>query len=188
MSDQDKRISRRKILGDCLRGAGVLAASGGLGSLVMRGDAEDMVWQIDPDKCVACGKCATECVLNPSAIKCVHEHERCGYCELCFGYYRDQRVDDAETAENQRCPTNAIRRGFVEDPYFQYHVDEAKCIGCGLCIEGCGMFGNGALILQVRHDRCLNCNECSVAQACPADAFVRVPAQRPYLLREGKGQ
>ncbi|OHB82138.1 MAG: hypothetical protein A2W31_03490 [Planctomycetes bacterium RBG_16_64_10] len=42
---------------------------------------------------------------------------------------------------------------------------------------------NGSLYLQVMHDRCLQCNECSIAVACPTGAFRRVPAQRPYLMK-----
>jgi hypothetical protein len=38
-----------------------------------------------------------------------------------------------------------------------------------------------------RVPRCLNCNECSIAVACPALAFRRVPADQPYLLRKSKG-
>lgn len=183
MADEPGRLTRRELIARGVRGAGLLCAAGGLGALVTRGKTENLVWQIDPRKCVACGKCATECVLNPSAVKCVHEHEICGYCELCFGYYVDQRLDDQETAENRRCPTDAIRRALVEDPYHQYIIEEDKCIGCALCVEGCQQFGNGSLIIQVRHDRCLNCNQCAIASACPADAFRRVPASAPYLLR-----
>lgn len=187
MDDRTPKVTRRRLIADCFRGAGALAACGAVGGLFARGEAHgDTVWQIDPDKCNQCGKCATECVVDPSAVKCVHEHLLCGYCELCFGYYLDKRVDNTEAAENQRCPTNAITRTFVEDPYYQYVVDETKCIGCGLCVKGCRASGNGSLILQVRHDRCVNCNQCSIAQACAADAFVRVPAAKPYLLRTKK--
>jgi len=56
-------------------------------------------------------------------------------------------------------------------------------MGCGKCVKGCKTFGNGSLFLQVRHDRCLNCNECSIAAACPSGAFKRVPADKPYLLK-----
>jgi len=154
-----------------------------LGSLAARGQAQDRVWQIDPDKCIACGKCATECVLSPSAVKAVREYERCGYCKLCFAFFEDKRTADNAGAENQRCPTGAIRRSFVEEPYYEYVVDEPKCLGCGLCVKGCMDYGNAALILQVRHDRCVNCNQCAIAQQCPADAYVRVPADQPYLLR-----
>ncbi len=183
MSDASKKTTRREFLSAAVRASGLVAASGVLGSLVSRGAAQEYVWQIDPDKCTQCGECATACVLNPSAVKCVHEYAKCGYCELCFGYFIDQREDDTEAAENQRCPTNAIHRSFVEDPYYQYVIDESKCIGCGICVKGCRMYGNSALILQIRHDRCLNCNECAIAAVCPSNAIVRVPADKPYMLR-----
>jgi Na+-translocating ferredoxin:NAD+ oxidoreductase subunit B len=183
MAETPRKMTRREVVAEIARGAGLLAVSGVLGSLATRSEAKQMVWQIDPDKCTQCGKCATECVLTPSASKCVHEHAMCGYCESCFGYYQDQRPDNATTAENQRCPTNAINRNFVEDPYYQYSIDEAKCIGCAICVKGCKAFGNGSLCMQVRHDRCLNCNDCAIARACPSNAFVRVPADQPYLLR-----
>ena len=105
----------------------------------------------------------------------------CGYCELCFGYFEQQRTSNQEAAENVLCPVDAIRRSKVEYPYFEYRIDEELCIGCGKCVEGCGAFGNGSLYLQVRHDLCVNCNECSIAAACPSEAFVRVPAETPYI-------
>ncbi len=183
MSDEPRKMTRREFLTEWVRGAGLLAIGGLLGGLFSRGRDQSTVWQIDPDKCTQCGECATACVLNPSAVKCVHEYAMCGYCELCFGYFTDQRADDTEAAENQRCPTNAIRRSFVEDPYYQYVIDESKCIGCGVCVKGCETFGNGSLILQIRHDRCINCNQCAIANVCPSDAIVRVPTDKPYLLR-----
>jgi len=67
-------------------------------------------------------------------------------------------------------------------------IDEPKCIGCAICVEGCGQYGNGSLILQVRHDRCKNCNECAIAAQCPAQAYVRVPRSQPYLLRSARLQ
>lgn len=179
----DKNMNRRGFLATVLRGLGAVGAAGLFGWLAGRGEAEEYVWQIDPDKCTQCGNCATACVLTPSAAKCVHEFAICGYCDLCFGYYVDQRADDVEAAENRRCPNDAIRRSFVEEPYYQYVIEEDKCIGCAVCVKGCQTFGNGALIMQVRHDRCINCNECSIAAVCPSDAFVRVPADDPYLLR-----
>ncbi|NQT14653.1 MAG: hypothetical protein HQ582_17990, partial [Planctomycetes bacterium] len=30
---------------------------------------------------------------------------------------------------------------------------------------------------------CLGCNECAIAVACPTQAFRRVPAGAPYLLK-----
>lgn len=180
------QITRREFIPEAARGVGLVALSGLLGALSARRSDADTVWQIDPEKCIACEHCATACVLTPSAVKVVHEYRTCGYCRLCFGYFIDQRADDVPAAENQRCPTDAIRRDFVEDPYYQYTIDEAKCIGCGLCVKGCKAFGNGSLILQIRHDRCVGCNQCAIANVCPARAVVRVPAQEPYRLRRSE--
>ncbi len=81
------------------------------------------------------------------------------------------------------CPLGAIQRRFIEEPYFEYTIDETLCVGCGKCVKGCNAFGNGSLYLQVRHDRCVNCNDCAIARACPAGAFRRVPASRPYRMK-----
>jgi len=189
MADERKAITRREVLGHGLRGLVALAAAGGLGALALRGKATtaaDTVWQIDPEKCTECELCATSCVLTPSAVKAVHAYAQCGYCELCFGFFEDNPNNMDTAAENQRCPTGAITRSFVEDPYYQYVIDEPLCIGCAKCVKGCNAFGNGSLFLQVRHDRCVNCNQCAIATACPAQAFVRVPADHPYLLK-GRG-
>jgi len=140
------------------------------------------VWQLDPSKCIQCGRCATSCVLTPSAVKCTHVYAMCGYCDLCGGYLRPDAREISTAAENQLCPTNAIRRKFIEEPFFEYEIDEALCIGCGKCVKGCGAFGNGSLQLQVRHDRCANCNQCAIARNCPSEAFRLVPASHPYLL------
>ena len=183
MADRDKtRMPDRR---DVLRIGVAAAATVGLGvaATSRRPDERETVWQLDPDKCVQCGKCATECVLTPSAVKCVHAYDVCGYCKLCSGYHRPnaQALDTA--AENQLCPTAAIQRTFIEDPYYEYHIDESLCIGCAKCVKGCTAFGNGSLFLQVRHDRCVNCNDCAIARACPSGAFERVPADQPYRLK-----
>lgn len=141
------------------------------------------VWQLDPAKCIQCGGCATNCVLNPSAVKCVHRFEMCGYCRLCFGYFQPGAAALNSGAENQLCPTGAIRRQFIEEPYHEYTIDESLCIGCGRCVRGCAAFGNGSLALQVRHNRCVNCNDCSIARKCPAQAFSLVAPDDPYRFK-----
>jgi Na+-translocating ferredoxin:NAD+ oxidoreductase subunit B len=146
-------------------------------------EARQMVWQLDMTKCIQCGRCATNCVMSPSAVKCTHAFAMCGYCDLCGGYFKPGTKTLTTAAENQLCPTNALKRKFIEDPFFEYTIDEELCIGCGKCVKGCGAFGNGSLQLQVRHDRCQNCNECSIARSCPAQAFTRVPANKPSLMR-----
>lgn len=145
--------------------------------------SEKWVWQIDPFKCTQCGRCATECVKNPSAVKCVHAYDLCGYCDLCGGYFKPNAKELQTGAEYQLCPTAAIQRRFIEEPYFEYIIDEDLCIGCAKCVKGCSSFGNGSLHLQIRHDLCDNCNECAIARMCPSDAIIRVPASSPYLIK-----
>jgi electron transport complex protein RnfB len=175
--------TRREFLQGGLRTLAVAGLSALAGGVAWRATAGGTVWQLDPQKCLRCGLCATACVLEQSAVKCVHHYEICGYCELCTGYFQPEPFALDTGAENQLCPTGAIRRHFVEDPYYEYKIDEALCIGCAKCVEGCNRFGNGSMYLQVRHDRCLNCNECAIARVCPADAFRRVPAEQPYLQK-----
>ncbi len=180
-------MDRRKFLRSGLNTVAGLSIGGVAGFVLARSDSEDFVWQLDPDICVQCEKCATNCVLPLSAVKCVHAYSMCGYCDLCSGYLEPGATTRDTAAENQLCPTGAIKRVFIEEPYFEYTIDETLCIGCGKCVKGCGAFGNGSLHLQVRHDRCLNCNECSIARSCPSQAFKRVPASRPYLMRGEEG-
>jgi electron transport complex protein RnfB len=187
MTQPDRKLDRRGFVGDGLRVLGSLGVAGLGGFLAGRqGRAEANVWQIDPEKCIACGNCATYCVLDTSAVKCVHSFAMCGYCELCTGFFEPEPNDLNTGAENQLCPTGAIQRAFVEDPYYEYKIDESLCMACGKCVKGCNTFGNGSLHLQVMHDRCTNCNECSIAVACPSRAFVRLPAHSPYLLKDRK--
>ncbi len=186
-NEPKKVVSRRELVRKALVGAGLVGVGGAAAVLISRRGEGGTVWQLDPEKCIQCGQCATYCVLDLSAVKCVHAFALCGYCDLCFGYFPPGFEPDARVekpaAEAQLCPTGAINRRWVEGPHFEYTIDESLCIGCGKCIKGCGNFGNGSLFLQVRHNRCLNCNECGIAAACPSNAFRRVPADHPYLLK-----
>lgn len=183
MEDSSRKgISRRDFINTGVRFSIILGLGAVGARLMTRSQSRQMVWQLDTSKCIQCGRCATNCVKTPSAVKCVHVYSMCGYCDLCGGYFRPEVKELTTAAENQLCPTSAIRRKFVEDPYFQYDIDNDLCNGCGKCVKGCGAFGNGSLQLQVRHDLCDNCNECAIARDCPADAFKRVPSDSPYLF------
>jgi electron transport complex protein RnfB len=115
----------------------------------------------------------------------MHSFEMCGYCDLCSGFLR-QGVKDLDTgAEVQLCPTNAITRKFVEEPYFEYTIDEDLCTGCAKCVKGCTDFGNGSLHMQINHALCKNCNQCSIAIACPSNAIERVPITQAYKQKSG---
>jgi electron transport complex protein RnfB len=183
-------MSRRRFVGLGLRGLAALA----LGALGLRlfgraGQAPrpKTVWQIDPYKCVHCGACCESCVLAPSAVKATHAFDMCGYCDLCGAYFNTAAKVLSTAAENQLCPAGAIVRNWVEDPFYEYLIDEKRCVACALCVRTCASFGNASLYLQIKHDRCLNCNECSCARSCPAGAIVRVPAERPYIAKGGRG-
>jgi electron transport complex protein RnfB len=183
MMKKNKSAGRRDFINKGMR-LSLGLALGATGFLALRKSASDKwVWQIDPFKCTQCGRCATECVRNPSAIKCVHAYDLCGYCDLCGGYFKPNAKELQTGAEYQLCPTSAIKRRFIEEPYFEYIIDEDLCIGCAKCVKGCNSFGNGSLHLQIRHDLCDNCNECAIARMCPSDAISRVPASTPYLIK-----
>nr|NQU94227.1 ferredoxin [Bacteroidota bacterium] len=180
---EHKKTNRREFLNNGIRYSLALGM-GGLGAiLAVRSKGDELVWQLDASKCVQCGRCATDCVVTPSAVKCIHVYDMCGYCDLCGGYFRPDTKNLTTAAENQLCPTQAIERKFIEEPFFEYHIIKDLCIGCGKCVEGCGAFGNGSLQLQVDHSICVNCNYCSISRVCPSEAFSRVPASKPYLFK-----
>jgi H+/Na+-translocating ferredoxin:NAD+ oxidoreductase subunit B len=181
MEKKPKKLNRREFIIDLVRKLLVLLVGTFAFTSWFKSAKAGYVWQINPKKCVKCGRCATSCVINPSAVKCVHEFDTCGYCNLCFGYFQPGATQLTENAENQLCPTGALKRRFVEEPFFEYTINEPRCIGCGKCVQGCNLFGNGSLFLQVRHDLCKNCNECSIAKVCAGNAFVRVKAKKAYF-------
>ena len=176
---------RRDFLRSAARGAAVMSLTLGVGGLVRQHGmtAEEFVWQVDPVKCTECGKCATHCVLYPSAVKAVHAYGLCGYCDYCTGYFEPDPINQNEGAENHICPTDAVKRSYITGPYFEYNIDEPHCIGCALCVDGCRVYGNGSLHLQIRHDLCVDCDSCAIDNACPSEAFVKVPASNPYLIK-----
>jgi len=183
----DSKVGRRRFLVDSARVVGVAALSGAVGYLAgKQGRAGENCWQIDPDKCIGCGNCATLCVLDESAVKCVQCFDMCGYCDICTGYFDTNYQDITTAAENQLCPTNALVRTFIEERagqrFYEYTIDLPLCIGCGLCVKGCALM-NGSLYLQVMHDRCVDCNECAIAVECPSRAFDRIPLKTPYRLK-----
>jgi electron transport complex protein RnfB len=184
--EQKKSESRR----DFVMKAGRLAVAVPVLSLpfilAKKSEAKGYVWQIDPYKCTSCQLCRISCVMTPSAVKCTNAFPMCGYCDFCPGYLRQGAKTFNTAAENQLCPTGAIKRKFVEEPYFEYTIDEDLCDGCSKCVKGCADFGNGSLYLQIMHNLCLNCNQCAIATKCPSDAVIRVSASEPYIRKELK--
>ena len=64
----ENTFSRRKMLKTAAQAAGAIGVAAVIGKLTAGAAAEPRVWQLDPEKCVQCGKCATECVLQTSAF------------------------------------------------------------------------------------------------------------------------
>ena len=72
-------VTRRQFLRNGARVAALTGLGGLVGVVAGHSAAKGTVWQIDPQKCVRCGNCATHCVLEQSAVKCMHGYAICGY-------------------------------------------------------------------------------------------------------------
>lgn len=179
-----EKSNRREFVDRSLR---ILALAGVGGAAVVLGKraASNSVYQVDPAKCAACDLCRTSCVLSHSAVKAVNIFDKCGYCQLCPAYFDvTSQPDENGLPTGKVCPQDAIKRRVVgvvdeEDPnnnYYEYTIDETLCDGCGKCVKACKPpAGNGALRLEIRYDRCLECDSCSIQIVCPENAIVRVP-------------
>lgn len=183
MSKPDPAEGRRSFLEKMTKGVSFFALGGVTGKLLSNALREEMVWQIDPLKCIQGGNCATACVLTPSASKCYHDFSMCGYCRVCTGFFPTDPTTLDEGAENQLCPVGAIQRKFVEEPYYEYEIDRTLCIGCARCAKGCTSYGNGSLYMQIDRTLCVNCNQCAIALVCEGKAFSRVPVEQQYVLK-----
>jgi len=191
MSD---KYSRREILGHAARGAALLGLTGTAGILSLKA-YKTYAWSIDTGKCInsklgavgieVCELCATDCVLTLSAVRAVNEFKACGRCYVCPAYYKITSAVGPDGLPSEKvCPRDAIERkaiGWIDpdDPannFYEYTIDEEKCNGCGRCILECKEpAGLGSIRLEVRHNVCLDCNRCSIATACPEEAYERRP-------------
>jgi electron transport complex protein RnfB len=178
------RTSRREFLDCAVRIVG-FAGLGTAAVLLGRRAGADTVFQVDPNLCTTCDLCRTSCVLSHSAAKAVNDFDKCGYCLLCPAYYDVTSVPDEKGMPTGLiCPQDALKRRVVgrvdeEDPnnnYYEYVIDESRCDGCGKCVKACkSPAGNGSLRLEIRYDRCDECNSCAIQIACPDHAIVRIP-------------
>jgi electron transport complex protein RnfB len=186
--------TRRDVLGHALRGTTLLGL-GGLAVYLGQKAAAQGGWQLDPGQCVnsrlgavgvdVCERCATTCVLPLSAVRAVNDYAKCGRCYICPAYFDVKSAVGRDGLPSRKlCPRDAIQRrpiGFVDpkDPannYYEYVVDELRCNGCGRCVMGCKEpSGLGSIRLEVRYDLCVACNRCSIAVACPDQAYDRRP-------------
>jgi len=190
--------SRREVLGHVARGTALAGLGGMTGLLWLKANAA-YAWRIDATRCIdsrlgavgvpVCERCSTECVLALSAVRAVNEFKKCGRCYVCPAYFKITSAVGPDGLPSEKvCPRDAIKRepiGWVDpdDPannFYEYTIDETLCNGCGRCVLECKEpAGLGSIRLEVRHDACLDCNRCGIAQACPEDAFERLPPSAP---------
>jgi electron transport complex protein RnfB len=189
----DAKNSRRELLGHAARGLALTGLGGVAGLLSFKARATN-AWAIDTAKCVnsrlgavgvpVCERCATECVISLSAVRAINEFSKCGRCYVCPAYYKITSAVGPDGLPTEKvCPRDAIERkpiGWIDpdDPannFYEYVIDEILCNGCGRCVLECKEpAGLGSIRLEVRHDVCLDCNRCSIAQACPDEAYERL--------------
>jgi len=193
MSDE---YPRREVLGHAARGAALLGLAGLTGVLAVKAN-KTYAWTIDTGMCInsklgalgveICELCATDCVLTLSAVRAVNEFSECGRCYICPAYYDVTSAVGSDGLPSKKlCPRDAIERkeiGWVDpdDPannFYEYTINEKLCNGCGRCVMGCKEpAGLGSIRLEVRHNVCLDCNRCSIATACPEEAYDRSAVQ-----------
>lgn len=193
MKDQP---TRRDVLGHAVRGV-ALVGVGGIVAYLSRKAVAEGAWGLDPEKCInsrlgavgvpACELCSTTCVLPLSAVRAVNDHAKCGRCYICPAYFEIKSAVNAQGLPSQKlCPRDAIKRAAIGDVdptdpannYYEYVIDEKLCNGCGKCVLGCKEpAGLSSIRLEVRHDLCLDCNRCSIAIACPDEAYERAPVK-----------
>ena len=185
--------SRRTVLKGIARGL-TLAGMGGAAALLVKRAEGQMVWQIDPAKCVnskfgevgvkVCSLCTSECVVSQSAVRAINEFSKCGRCNICPAYFNvKSAVGRNGLLSEKLCPRDAIARKPIgeadpNDPannFYEYVIDEKKCDGCGKCVMACKEpAGLGSVQLRVRHDICVNCNKCAISTSCPKDALLSI--------------
>ena len=185
-------IDRREMMRRVARGAAFLGLTGTTGFLTLKAH-KTYAWTIDTSRCInsklgalgvdVCELCASQCVVALSAVRAVNEFSKCGRCYICPAYFKITSAVGPDGLPSEKvCPRDAIKReaiGWVDpdDPannFYEYTIDEEKCNGCGRCIMECKEpAGLGSIRLEVRHDDCLNCNRCSIAIACPEEAYER---------------
>jgi electron transport complex protein RnfB len=171
------KLTRRELMETAARGAAFVGL-GGLTSILALKAHATYAWAVDTAKCInsklgavgvpVCELCATECVVSLSAVRAVNEFSKCGRCYVCPSYFKITSAVGPDGLPSEKvCPRDAIERKAI---------GETKCNGCGRCVLECKEpAGLGSITLEVRHNVCLDCNRCSIATACPEDAYVRQP-------------
>lgn len=188
----DKQMTRRqflKISGKTLAG---LTVSATLLSLFgcSKEEVEDQqvsVWAlaqgllvVNAAKCTGCERCEINCTLVNDGVastyisrvkvsRNLHIHGKEGMYNRNFTYYPDTCRQCKEPACGNACPKGAI----VTNSTGIRSVDEAKCIGCGACVEACPWHMPTVNKETGKSSKCIACGAC--AKGCPSGALQIVP-------------
>ena len=120
-----------------------------------------------------------------SAIRAVNEFSECaGAVTSARPTSTSRALSGTEGLPSEKvCPhrraqarTDRLHRSrkIEANNFYEYTIDERLCNGCGRCVMQCKEpAGLSSIKLEVRHDVCLDCNRCSIAIACPEDAYER---------------
>jgi electron transport complex protein RnfB len=191
------KVSRRTTLKGLSRAAALFGMTGAAAFLVRKAQGQ-VVWQVDTARCInsrlgevgvkVCDLCLKECVVTQSAVRAVNEFSKCGRCNICPSYFNVKSAVGPNGLPSEKlCPRDAITRkpiGEIDpaDPannFYEYIIDEKKCDGCGKCVMACKEpAGLGSIRLLVRHDLCVDCNNCAISLACPKDALQQLPVSQ----------
>jgi electron transport complex protein RnfB len=189
--------TRRSAFKRISRAAAITGMTGAAAFLVRKAEGQ-VVWQIDSARCVnsrvgevvakVCDLCVKGCVVKQSAVRAVNDFSQCGRCAICPAYFNVSSAVGPDGLPSEKlCPRDAITRkpiGEIDpaDPannFYEYVIDEKKCDGCGKCVMACKEpAGLGSIRLMVRHDLCVDCNNCAISLACPKDALVQLPVPK----------
>ena len=86
------------------------------------------VWQIDPNRCIACGRCQINCVLDLSAVKAVNCFAAVRLLRQLHGLLPHGRLCAEHGGGESALPDRGHPTQFIETqagvPYFEYTIDE----------------------------------------------------------------
>ena len=139
---------------------------------------------VDPSQCMGCRSCEIACAVAHSEskdlLRAVCSGEKPGYRINVEAYGRMAVPVHCKHCEEAACvlacPTGAVHR---EGPNGPVLFDEARCIGCKMCVQACpfGVItvspdGKGVLKCDLCVERLARGQEPACVYACPTGALV----------------
>lgn len=149
-------------------------------------------------RCLGCNSCRIACAVEHSAVKDVGALARSGekpgyriHIEVCEDKAVPLHCSHCEEAACLMvCPTGAIHRDEKGSPVL---VDEARCIGCAMCVQACpfGVVslrknGKGVLKCDLCAERLAEGRDPACVSACPTGALELVEEEEANRSKRRK--